>query len=164
MCKLSADFFTQDTLENPVNDNGDMGMYMSPSTRRIGTDVTWTVNGAPVVPVQDLTGLDFNNDGAVTSADGQRLLDYATGINTTLTNQDKADLDADGDIDTHHAWLLLSKPNAGTAMVPANGSVEVTVTVTLTGQARRPVIRSPGLFASGGAGRQGKRRKSTNPP
>ena len=122
---LSADFF----IQAPVSDG--TCWYMNTITALIGADVTWMVNGTAVEPDNDLNGMDFNADGTVNSADGQALLDYVTGVTNTLNAKELADLDADGDIDTYDAYLFLSKLTAGTAVVPANGSVKVTVKATL---------------------------------
>ena len=129
---LAADLFIQSPIEGPLNNEGDMGIFMDTATALVGADVTWQVNGVAVEPAGELNGLDFNGDGVVNCDDGQALLDYATGVLDTLSNEDKADLDADGDIDTYDAYLFLSRLSSGTAMVPANGSTEVTVTAVLS--------------------------------
>ena len=123
--ELGADFF----IQAPTSDGKDMYMYTS--TALIGADVTWTVDGVAVEPVT-LDGMDFNGDALVNSDDGQALLDYATGVDTELTNIANADLDADGDIDSYDAYLFLSAINAGTAVVEANSSATVTVEISLS--------------------------------
>ena len=123
---LSADFFVQASIADDDN------TYMDTSTDLIGADVTWAVNGVEMEPAEDLAGLDFNGDSVVNADDGQAILNYATGVAVNLTNQEKADLDADGDVDTYDAYLFLSRLNAGTAMVPANGAAQVTVTAKLS--------------------------------
>ncbi len=124
---LSADFFIQaPTMDNLGN------LYMYTSTALIGMDVSWTVDGNPIAPSADLSGMDFNADGVVTADDGQALLDYATGAVETLNAMDKADLDADGDVDSHDAYLFLNALTTGTATVAANGCATVTVTMTLS--------------------------------
>ena len=117
---LGADFF----IQTPVSDGS--YLYMDTTTTLIGMDVTWTVDGKTYVPMNK-DGLDFNGDGKVNTDDGQTLLDYATGIPTTVYNQDKADLDLDGDIDSYDAYLFLRDLSAATAALPANGSAEITV-------------------------------------
>ncbi|MBE6945614.1 MAG: hypothetical protein E7459_05955, partial [Ruminococcaceae bacterium] len=123
---LSADFFIQGLISDGVN------MYMNTSTMLIGADVSWEVDGVAVKPATNLNGLDFNADGTVNADDGQALLDYVTGVTTTLNAKEMADLDADGDIDTYDAYLFLSQLTAGTAVVPANGSAKVTVKVVIS--------------------------------
>ena len=122
---LGADFFIQAPTSDGVN------MYMYTATALIGADVTWTVNGETVEPAS-MAGLDFNGDGLVNSDDGMAILNYATGIEESLTNMDKADLDADGDVDSYDAYLFLAALNSGVAMLPAFGSAEVTVTIKLS--------------------------------
>lgn len=56
---------------------------------------------------------DFNGDGKVNADDGQRLLDYRTGVETELYNKEYADLDEDGDIDTHDAYVFLNLLETG---------------------------------------------------
>ena len=121
---LSADFF----IQAPLNDGFDMYMYTA--TALIGALTTFTVDGEEVGAVWGMDGMDFNGDGEVNVLDGQALLDYATGVRTELTNKDKADLDADGDIDSFDAYLFLSAAEALTT-VPANGSVEVIVEIEI---------------------------------
>ena len=57
---------------------------------------------------------DFNGDGAVTAADGQTLLDYATGkISAIPANGENADFDGDADIDSYDAYLFFQKLSSG---------------------------------------------------
>jgi len=121
---LSADFF----IQAPTSDGYDMYMYTA--TALIGALSTFTVDGKEVTAHWDMDGADFNGDGAVTVLDGQALLDYATGARTELTNADKADFDADGDIDSHDAYLFLAKAES-LATVPAGGSVKVDVAIEI---------------------------------
>ncbi len=122
---LNADFFVQ----APISDG--VYMYMDTATTLIGMDVHWTVNGEAYYHV-NMDTMDFNGDGIVSADDGQTLLDYATGIPTTLANSHRADLDGDGDIDSYDAYLFLRTISAGEAVLPANGSVEITVEFNLT--------------------------------
>ena len=123
---LSADVFTQDYFSAYGMD------LMDTWTAPLAPAITWTVNGEALESAADLTGLDFNGDGISNYADGQTLLDYATGICTELTNAENADFDQDGDVDSNDAYLFLSLINEGSAVVAANGSAEVAVTITLT--------------------------------
>lgn len=57
---------------------------------------------------------DFNDDGAVTAADGQTLLDYATGKLAAIpANEERADFDGDADIDSYDAYLFFQKLDNG---------------------------------------------------
>ncbi len=129
---LSADFFVQSPTQGPLNNNGDYGMFMHTTTALIGADVSWLVNGVAMEPDNALAGLDFNGDGIVNSDDGQAILDYSTGVLTTLHHQEQADIDADGDIDTYDAYLFLNKLSTGMLVLAVGGSAEVTVTATLS--------------------------------
>ena len=123
---LGASFF----IQAPTSDGVDMYMYTA--TAMIGMDTEWTVNGLVVEPTGAYTGLDFNADGTVNSNDGQAILDYATGVAEDLKNIDKADLDADGDVDSYDAYLFLKNINSAVAVVPAGGSAEVTVNFSMS--------------------------------
>ena len=122
---LAADFF----IQAPTSDGVDMYMYTA--TALIGADVTWTVDGEEFV-AGTYTGLDFNADGIVNSDDGQAILDYATGVSENLSNIKKADMDADGDVDSYDAYLFLKDLNSAYAVLPAGGSAEVTVNFSLS--------------------------------
>ena len=125
---LSAELFTQ-ALTSDENYT-----YMDQSTAALQANVTWTVDGETLVPAEDVSGYDFNGDGVVNTADVQALLDYATGTRTELSNAELADLDADGDIDSYDAWLLLNKLNTGLVALAPNGRTEIRVTVELTAE------------------------------
>lgn len=120
---LNADFFTQD-----IFDYGDM--YLDTWTAPLMAAVTWYVDGEAIEAL-DVSGFDFNGDNAVNAADALILLDYAVGKDVELSNEDQADLDADGDIDTYDAYLALSMINAGPAEIPANGSITVTAEISI---------------------------------
>ena len=123
---LSADVFTQDAWSYSGI------LLLDTWTTNLTPDVAWTVNGKAVEGGEELEGLDFNGDGVVNTADGQILLDYATGLDVTLYNTDKADLNADGEINSYDSYLFFTMVNEGGAVVPAGGSTEVTVTITLS--------------------------------
>ena len=124
---LSADFFIQNLLSD-----GEY-LYMDYATAMIAMNVIWTIGGARVTAeAADMTGMDFNGDGFVNVDDGKRLLDYATGLLVQLYNQDKADVDGDGDIDSHDAYVFLSGLSTTTAVLPANGSVDIRVDFSLS--------------------------------
>lgn len=123
---LSADVFTQDAFSYSGI------MLMDTLTTGMSANVSWTVDGKAVEGGEELAGLDFNGDGLVNSDDGQILLDHATGLDVTLYNEDKADLDADGHINSYDSYLFFNMLNSSGAVVPANGSAKVTVTIALS--------------------------------
>ena len=122
---LNADFF----IQSPFSSEGQI--YMDTVTEMIGMDVVWKVDGQEIIPAK-LVGLDFNGDGKVAASDGQHLLDYATGVTKELSNRAEADIDGDGDIDSHDAYLFLRELVSISATLPANGETEVTVSFSLT--------------------------------
>ena len=123
---LYADVFTQDAFSYSGI------LLMDTCTTGLNPAVTWTVNGMEVKPDEALAEMDFNGDGVVDTADGQLVLDLATGLDVTLTNADKADLNGDGEITSRDAYLFFRKLYAGDATVAPNGSVAVSVTITLS--------------------------------
>ena len=136
--KLSGDFFTQDYFEDHNVNMGTVleGMYnyMDTLTTPMPVVLTWTVDGKVIAPTGEVDGMDFNGDGLVNSLDGQQLLDYAVGVTTDLSSMKKADVDGDGDVDTHDAYRFFQALGTTSALLPAGGSVDVTVRVELTQQ------------------------------
>ena len=123
---LNADFFIQG-----VTSDGEH-MYMDYSTTTIPMNVFWSIGGAAVVSEElNVEGMDFNGDGQVNADDGQALLDYVTGKSAELSCKDKADVDGDGDIDTHDVYVFLSNLSTTTAVLPAHGSLEIRVDFNL---------------------------------
>lgn len=130
---LAADLFTQDVFPYYVNNDGDIGDYMDFWTAPLNANITWTVDGKTVTPDgSSLANLDFNGDGIVNNDDCTALLDYVTDKRASISNADAADLDEDGDIDSYDAYLFLNRVSSGAVTVPANGKVNVTVTMELT--------------------------------
>ncbi len=123
---LSADLFTQALLTQ-----GDH-TYMTQETAKLQYAITWSVDGQMIEPAEDVSGYDFNGDGLVNTDDVQALLDYAVGVRDQISAAELADLDEDGDVDSHDAYLLLTKLNTGLLLLPANGKTQVSVTITLT--------------------------------
>ena len=123
---LSADVFTQDAFDYSGI------LLMDTWTTDLAPYVSWYVNGMPYDGSQNVDGMDFNGDGTINTADGQILLDYATGLDVTLSNEDKADMNADGEINSYDAYLFFDLLNKGGVALPANGSADVTVTITLS--------------------------------
>ena len=100
--------------------------YLDYTTTAPSMNVAWYVGGVMAVN-EEMTGCDFNGDGVVNIADGQTLLDYATGVVTTLNDKDNADVDGDGDIDSHDAYVFLKNLSTTSATLPAGGAVEILV-------------------------------------
>ncbi len=90
---LSADFFTQYI---------DYGFRWN-DTDFIDAAIVWTVNGEEINPVPG--EYDFDGNDIVNVLDAQYLLDYLAGLTDVLYNEEYADLDEDGDVDTHDAYL-----------------------------------------------------------
>ena len=130
---LDSDFFTQDLFPNKFSD-GSVVYFEDTYTTLIPASVSWDVNGK-TIEVEDASGMehcDFNGDGKINNDDGQALLDYVTGVRTAIHDKDYADFDEDGDIDTRDAYLFFKRLGKSAVLVPANGSVHVTVTAQLS--------------------------------
>ena len=56
---------------------------------------------------------DFDGDGTVSTGDVQALLDYATGVRTTVSHREHADFDGNGEITTRDAYLFETRLDAG---------------------------------------------------
>ena len=126
---ISSSFFTQDIFADE-----DVGAsFLDTWTVPLNFTASYTVNGAAITndDVDKLAAYDFDGNGSINAADGQALLNYITGVKDSISCKDAADIDNDGDIDTYDAYLFFKALNAGSVSVPANGSVEVTVSVQL---------------------------------
>ena len=130
---LSADFFTQDLFANQFND-GSVVVFEDTWTAMLAANVSWIVDGEAVeiADASDMEYCDFNGDGKITTADGQALLDYVTGVRTEINDEEYADFDEDGDIDSYDAYLFFKQLGKSAVEVPANGSIHVTVNVKLS--------------------------------
>ncbi len=127
---LSADLFTQ-----AVSYDDDQVGYLSTLTRSMDADVRFAVDGKAVEADENLSlNYDFNGDGRVTVADAQALLDYVTG-GSEISNAQYADFNGDGKVNTYDVHLFLCQAQ-GAVEVPANGTVTVSVTMTLTDSER----------------------------
>lgn len=125
---LSAAMFTQ------AGDTDDYGSYMDQGTQTIPSEAKWTVE--PADADSAAAGLDFNNDGKVNTDDGQALLDYVVKGTVLKAHADEADVDGDGDVDTHDVTDFLNKLTVtGPVTVPAGGSVDITGAITLDSSA-----------------------------
>ncbi len=133
--ELSADLFTQDMFVYYANGNQDMSQlatYLDTATTALEANVSWTADGQVVNAAGEMAKCDFDGDGDVDTDDGQALLDYVTGARTSISNADAADLNHDGQVDTYDVHLFFGKLGKDTVTVPANGSVQITVTMELT--------------------------------
>lgn len=66
---LNAEFFTQGLIQGPVNTNNDMGMYLDTATRKLDTDVAWSVEDPQNVEVPANGFLEVSVDIALTDAE-----------------------------------------------------------------------------------------------
>ncbi len=125
---LYADLFTQAYF-----DIGDGVNYMDTWTAAMQHSAAWTVDGVAVNPdAHAIAGLDFNGDGDVDGGDVTALLEFVVDKRDALNNQSLADLNGDGEITSADAYELLKRLSAGVFTLPANASVNVSVTLTLT--------------------------------
>ena len=122
---LSADFFTQDVFDYEGAE------YLDYWTTPLTADVRWTVDGQSCNNALDLR-YDFDGNGVVAMPDAQALLDKLTGNRADIAHAETADVDADGDMDSHDVYALIELLNAATVTVPKNGHVTVTANFTLT--------------------------------
>ena len=122
---LYADFFTQSAFAYSNI------LFLDTMTKMLFPAVAFTVDGKEIEGGIEMFGMDFNADGKVNAADGQLLLDYATGITAEIANAAIADIDADGNVNSYDAYLFFKMLGQSGAVVPANGSATVEVTVTL---------------------------------
>ena len=123
---LGADMFTQDLFE------GLPGVFfMDTWTRPLAAAVSFVVDGKVLNSTENLTNMDFNGDKVVDVKDCVALLDYTTGKLTALSNEEYADINADDRIDSQDAYLFLQQYNNGVVTLPADGSVNVSVTIDL---------------------------------
>lgn len=120
---LGADMFTQALIED------DEYKYMDQATRPLSAASEWTSSITK-------EGLDFNNDGTVNTEDGQALLDHVVKGTALAAHEDRADVDGDNDVDTHDVTVFLNSleevVTGAQVTVPAEGSAEVTGTITLS--------------------------------
>ena len=123
---LSADLFTQGLMTSGE------ATYLDTLTTNLMANVTFTVDGKVLNPAEKIDMYDFNGDGLVNGEDVQAILDYVIGARTELTNAELADLNADGEITSYDAYLLLQKMNTGVVSLPAGGKLDVTVKMDLT--------------------------------
>ena len=134
MYNLYADFFTQDYFWYYVYDADgkpvDITTYLDDYTAYLESAVTWKVNGEEFDPEGNLM-YDFNADGRASYSDIQVILDYAVGKIDEFFNQDYADINEDGNIDSYDAYLALDAINQASLTIAAGESAEVEISVDL---------------------------------
>ena len=115
---LSADVFTQDVFTNEFSD-GSTEDFLD----------TWTVPLSAVVV--------WDTESSSSRLDVQAILDYVAGkAQLTKAQMEAYDLDGDGEVTSHDAYLALqSSPDSSSVVVPANGSLTVTATIGLGAEA-----------------------------
>ena len=121
---LGTDLFVQGWYGTDNQGN----MIAGEETVNVGWDVEYDFEHAAVANDHDV-----NKDGKTDDKDAQAITDYITGIlGDSDINKAVADMDADGEITSYDAYLLLnySEENAPKLVVPAGGSKVVTVTIT----------------------------------
>lgn len=138
---LSADMFTQDAFVSYANkeameaqDDSVLAAYLDTATRSMGFTADWSTDGEMVLMDEDLEHYDFDGDGDWDEDDAQALLDYVTGARETVNSQEYADVSGDGDVDTYDVHVLMTELQGKAVVVPADSTVKVTVTLTLTEQ------------------------------
>lgn len=126
---LSADLFTQDVFANGET------LYMDTWTKSLSASTSFIADGLPVVPAADLAAFDLNGDGQVNEADANTLLEYLLGNVSELHGS--GDVNGDGQVNTYDAHVLLALLEGNTCItVPADGQVNVEVTMTLSQAAK----------------------------
>ncbi len=115
---LNGEFFTQWVS------GGKRTEYVTP----INASIYWTVNGEPYRPASLM--LDFNNDGVSNAMDAQTLLQWCADPNTEIYNLEYADLDEDGNVDTHDAKIAFETLNGASVELAAGEAAVVTASVS----------------------------------
>lgn len=134
--QLSEQLFTQ-AIENDA-----YGSYWGLGTQNLASTVTWIVDQAG--------GIDFNNDGVTNVDDAQALLDYVVKGTALRKDQDKADVNGDGTVNTADVTKFLNDmalPENENVNVPAGGSVTVYGEIELDAAAVEAVLaKAPNGF------------------
>lgn len=121
---LYADLFTQDLFTDGGVD------YLDTWTTALNGNTTFLVDGKNVTNQADQGKYDMNGDGQVDEADAQCLLDYL--VDNRVTIYADPDVNGDGQANTYDGHCLLALlGGTGFVTVPAGGTVEVEVTITL---------------------------------
>ncbi len=123
---LDADVFTQGWLLDAANN-----ICLDRNTVVFNADMSYVVNGQQILPAFVAASFDFDGDGDVDKADAQLLMDHLIQGAALIANQENTDVDEDGDTDTHDVYALLALLDTICVDVPADGSVQVDVTIGL---------------------------------
>lgn len=131
-----VDYVLDATMMTPEIISKEGVKYMSLHSKLLDPQVDFTVNGE--IPT-DLI-YDFNGDGAVSKEDAEVVNRHVSGDKSLSSIQESmADLDSDGYVTSIDVYLLLKMINensghlsAAEVTLPANGSLAVDVTITLS--------------------------------
>ena len=118
--ELNGEFFTQLVEE----------YFRTEYTTPIAAGIVWTVDGEPYEPAGLSKDYDFNGDGMVNGMDAQHLLNWCANESLKLYNEENADLDEDGNVDTHDAKIAFEGLNGVGLSVPAGETVTITANVS----------------------------------
>lgn len=141
---LGGDVYTQNYFEDKAsfkNPSAGKAYYTDYTLKQLDAAINFSVDGKPVsTAASDLP--DFTGDETANRADAQALLDYATGKRTSLpSNQALADISKDGAVTAYDAELYLKNLNNSSLLLPAGGSVTVSVSIVLTDADKRELDR-----------------------
>ena len=132
---LSSEFFTQAVFSaaNEQESGSPQRLYLDTKTAPLGASIRYTVDGQEYV-LHSPYDCDLDKDGDTDADDAQLILSYAAGLTDSI--DPIADVSGDGTVDTYDAHLLLNSLTTDLFPLPAGGSVEIGVTVTLTEEAK----------------------------
>lgn len=135
---VRADTYTQRVFSDFATwDEVEVANYMDYTLRTLEAETDFQVDGREILPeAGQLTGCDFDGNGMINEADGQALLDYALEIRASLEHADCADLSGDGKVTAYDAELFLKRLGSRRVVLPANGSVKISVSIRLTDRAK----------------------------
>lgn len=131
---LTQDYFTSyaNSEAAAAEDESRQANYLAYTTAPLDAAFTLTAGGSGVQLKRTIAQCDFDGSGNVDEADGQALLDYVTGVRESISREEYADLSGDGEVNTYDVHLFLAELQGQTVVVPASGTVEVSVTIALT--------------------------------
>lgn len=122
---LNTELFTQDLTSDGTY------IYMDTWTTALAYTQEYTVNGEVFEQSFELSA-DVDMDGDTDVDDVQAILNYVAGLVEAETiDMTAADVDADGDVTSFDAYLLLTNAETSSFTVEAGESVDVTVKVAL---------------------------------
>ena len=135
---LHSDIFTQDTIQQ--NGFSWLELYTRPLNAATSTFAIFRTDN-----------YDFDGNGIVEKIpDGQALLEYAAGHRSTIYHLEHADFNGDRQVTTYDAHLFLNQeiqddrtiiPEHGTVEVPAGGSTDIMVTISLDSTEMAPILQ-----------------------